>query len=126
MSKLFEHEKWRRGFIRQTSMTGTTKITTEFVHTRYDEDMDDLPEELIQQELAYKIGKECIEQDLCNYYRNFDQETFEETIFAEINVCKPTERYLNLEGDVFIVNKERFTNEELVKAVLAQYPERFI
>lgn len=107
-------------------MTGTTKITTEFVHTRYDEDMDDLPEELIQQELAYKIGKECIEQDLCNYYRNFDQETFEETIFAEINVCKPTERYLNLEGDVFIVNKERFTNEELVKAVLAQYPERFI
>lgn len=123
---LFEHEKWTRGFVRQGTVQGTTVITTEYVSNRYLQDMNALPEELIKQELAYKIGKEIIEQDLCTFYKNFNQETFEETIFAEINVCKPTDRYVNLEGDAFVVNGVKFTNEELIEAVKNQFPEKLI
>lgn len=47
-------------------------------------------------------------------------------ITGTVFIVEPTNSYINLKDNKFIVNNEVFTNEELVEAVKSYYAERLI
>lgn len=125
-TSLFEHEKWNNGWQTRKSAQGVTHLIAQYQHSRYSQDMDSIPEELLMQEMAYKLAKEILESDSATIYKNLDQETFNETIYAEICIAPPGMKYVNRDEEVFQVDDELFTNEELIEAVKGFYAERFI
>lgn len=121
---LYEHEK--EGWGKERKTKNVRNVHVEYVTHRFSADMDKIPEEIIKRELAYKLGKEILENDLCNYYRTTSNKDFTETFAADIFVTEGSMQYYNRTDDVFKVHDEIFTNEELIEAVKSHFAERFI
>lgn len=125
-TELYSHELFGDGFITEKKVKNVQNLHVEFKKHRFDMQEDDVPEELIQRELSYQLAQEIIKGGYASLYRNFNQETFEDAIIAEINVCPPGIKMQNVEDEFFKVNGELFTEAELIEAVKNTYPERLL
>lgn len=124
---LYEHEKFYiNGMNKKSEYRSVKRLSVHYKKNRYNADMDSVPPELIKQELAYKLGAEIISGGHARFEKSYNPENFEETYAAEINVVTPGQSYINMHGDVFVVEGEEFSNAELVEAVKNYYAERLI
>lgn len=125
---LYDHEKkiQTNGWQTQNESKKIKRLDVHYQHSRYDAKFDQVPDELIFRELAYKLGSAILQDNLADYSKSVDQETFAMTYHATINVADPGVKYVNLDGTRFKVGDEEFTNEELIDAVKDYFAERFI
>lgn len=76
--------------------------------------------------LINSIADELYKNNFVHFSKKEHMETQETIIKAEINVVPLGEKFGLIENDMFIVNGEKFSEEDLIEAVKIAYPERFI
>ena len=124
---LWHHERdGVDGFTKSKNVKSVIELHVSYRQSRHTMPMEELPEKLIQRELAYQLGNEIIKGGLASYYKHFDQQTFEDTIVAEITVCPPGTKMRHVEDEMFKVNGEYFTEDEIINAIKQTYPDRLI
>jgi len=80
----------------------------------------------IKYKLAQDLANAIFEDDLLNIVQDHRIETYTKNFRAMIHVVEPNTQYANLMQNVFEVNGETFTNDELIEAVKNYYAERLI
>lgn len=120
------NNKHKDGFIKINEFKSVKELSvSEEVYTEFfDNNINNI--DYIKRGLIHKLLDTIFENDLyiLNKYKNFENNT--DIITASINIVDPGTRYVNLEGEKFIVNGETFTNDELIDAVKNTYPDRLI
>lgn len=83
-------------------------------------------EEIIREQLILKLSHELFKSKIVTLH---SMKTFERdrTVYiASINVAPPGTSYMNIEGETFVANGEKFSEEEFIQAVKIAYPERLL
>lgn len=106
-----------------TNITSETRID-EFKYTHSSSDYDFLDSSYM--DLTHKLVHEMIKNNLVNFTQHKDVMSGDHVIRANLNAVKCEQQFVNLEEQSFIVDGNKFTNEELIEAVRHTYPEKFI
>ena len=101
-----------------------SKITCQYILD--DINISNNQENEIKKTLIDSIAYELYKNNYVNFSKNKELKTQETIIRAEINVVPLGAKFGLIENDMFIVNGEKFTEEDLIEAVKIAYPERFI
>lgn len=126
MSQLWSHERFIDGYSKTNKTVGTVTLSVSYQLNRYEQQMNDLPPELVERELAYRLAVEIIKSGQAIHYRHFDQETFADTIVASVTVCPAEIKFRQVENQSFVVNGEHFTEQDIINAIKHTYPDRII
>lgn len=103
-----------------------SKITCQYILDDIDISNNQEYENEIKKTLIDSIAYELYKNNYVNFSKNKELKTQETIIRAEINVVPLGAKFGLIENDMFIVNGEKFTEEDLIEAVKIAYPERFI
>ena len=103
-----------------------SKITCQYILDDIDISNNQEYENEIKKTLIDSIAYELYKNNYVNFSKNNKLKTQETIIKAEINVVPLGKKFGLIENDMFIVNGEKFTEEDLIEAVKIAYPERFI
>ena len=113
----------RSGFFKSSeARSGTAlKVRTEFfIHD------DPLPPDMIKEGLVTRLATEVFKRGLVNLSQMEDHANQRTVFQAEVNVCPPGQRFMNVENETFMVRGEKFTETDIIRAIEQAYPERFI
>lgn len=113
----------RNGFFKASEVKNVANVC---VKAEVRNGLSIIPEEEILRELILKLSHELFKNKMVtlNSMKSFERDS---TMYsASINVAPPGTRYINIEDESFVVNGEKFSEEELVQAVKIAYPERLL
>lgn len=80
----------------------------------------------IVDELSYLLADEIVKNNYITSETYTEAVTLNEIFAVKTKICKNSTSYVNFVDNVFRVDKEEITNDELVQAVRNTFPERFI
>lgn len=80
----------------------------------------------LKNEIALELVNKLMEQNLITIDQIRIFETDVSRFISSINVVEPGIRFSIVENDVFTVDEEKFSEEDIIAAIRATYPERFI
>lgn len=118
---LYHHEK--DGWSTQTKPMQSKNIHVEMKIPDY----SDIPKELIEREIAYSLAKQIIENGLVSVYEHYSHEDFSKVFAVDMNVSPTGRQFTSMvTNQMFKVNGEEFSEDELIFAVKKTYPEKLI
>jgi hypothetical protein len=110
----------KNGFQKEDSVAMTKRFTNTIVLS-----FDFRDEEFAKEKLEESLFKQLSDSGYISFIKE-KKPGFAEQITAHINVAKQPDYYLKFTGNVFEVNGEKFTEEDLIEAVKNTFPERLI
>lgn len=81
---------------------------------------------LVQDSLLIPLARKLYKDGMINIDYQFDHASFTQYYKATVHVAQPGMKIVNVNGNRFFVDGEDFDNDDLIKAVRATFPERFI
>jgi len=114
------------GFFKTVSSANVIKIKPNIVIDQYFNPCRD--DQDYEQELINAIAQEIFVKKLAIITQR--EEMFggnnKKIISAELNISEPGNRFVSVENDSFIVDGQKFSEEDIIFAIRNSYPERFI
>ena len=118
---MYSENKSLNGFTTQNR----SMPTTEFTITRKI-DSQNTDQQLVEQNMVEEIVQHIFKNNLIFIEENSSLISNEKILIAKLNICTSGTKYANVIDNFFTINDEIFTNDELIAAVKAYYPERLV
>jgi len=83
-------------------------------------------DELVKEALLQRLINKLHEKGYISFSKTTSHLELQDTYHVDINVAPHGTHFVGVIGEAFIVDKEKFNEEELIEAVKIAYPERFI
>lgn len=119
-----DYDNIRHGFIKSKNIKSVKKISTSEPFDRID--IEEKGMQGVVKKLLEKLINKIIEENLLYIEVTEDFEPQQKRFHGELTLCPPGTKFSHVHDDQFVVKGESFTEQDLIKAVKAQFPERFI